>query len=154
MRRTDREVTDAAQIREIIHACRCCRVGFYDHGEIYIVPLNFGYCCENGQYTLYFHSAREGRKIDLLQEKPAVGFEMDTGHALHTADKACGHSAAFQSVIGNGTAQIVTDSDEKIKGLSLLMQHETGRTDWDFPNAEAVAVFKITVTHLSCKAHA
>ena len=152
MRRKDREVTDAAQIREIIAACRCCRVGFCENGGIYIVPLNFGFCCEDGQYTFYFHSAKEGRKIGLLREKPSVGFEMDTGYVLHTADTACGHSAAYQSIIGTGTAEIVTDAAEKRKGLSLLMLHETGRKDWDYPAADTVTVFKITVHELSCKA--
>ena len=43
MRRKDREVTDSQKIREIILSCRCCRLGFYDNGEVYIVPLDFGY---------------------------------------------------------------------------------------------------------------
>ena len=155
MRRTDREITDAAVIRDVIERCRCCRVGFNDCGAVYIVPLDFGYCCENGQYTFYFHSAKEGRKITLLQSAPQVGFEMDTGHVLHTAETACGHAAAFQSIIGTGKAELVTDPEEKLRGLSLLMLHETGKSDWDFPQkeADAVAVFRITVTELSCKIH-
>ena len=40
MRRKDREVTDSQKIREIILSCRCCRLGFYDNGEVYIVPLD------------------------------------------------------------------------------------------------------------------
>ena len=39
MRRKDREVTDSQKIREIILSCRCCRLGFYDNGQVYIVPL-------------------------------------------------------------------------------------------------------------------
>lgn len=155
MRRKDREITDTAKIAEIIAACRCCRIGFHDGGAVYIVPLNYGWCCENGQYTLYFHSASEGRKISLLKTAPTVGFEMDTGYVLHTAETACGHSAAFQSIIGTGTAEIVTDPAEKRRGLSLLMVHETGRADWEFPESSLapVTVFRISVTELSCKEH-
>lgn len=43
MRRKDREVTDEAKIDEIISRCNCCRIGFNDSGEVYIVPLNFGF---------------------------------------------------------------------------------------------------------------
>ena len=43
MRRKDREITDEAKIDEIISRCNCCRIGFNDSGEVYIVPLNFGY---------------------------------------------------------------------------------------------------------------
>ena len=66
MRRKDREVTDAFKIEEIIAGCHCCRLGFNDDGEIYILPLNFGWEKQGGGYVLYFHGAREGRKIDLI----------------------------------------------------------------------------------------
>ena len=49
MRRTDREITDAEKITQIIQTCHCCRLGFCDNGAVYIVPLNFGYAEENGK---------------------------------------------------------------------------------------------------------
>lgn len=156
MRRKDREITDNRIIEDIMDRCTCCRIGFCDQGQVYIVPLNFGYRKQEDRYTLYFHGAREGRKIDLLQEKPQVGFEMDTNYQLREADNACGHSARFQSIIGNGRAQLVTDPEEKLEGLRLLMAHNTGKAEWQFDDRmmEAVAVFKIDVTELSCKEHA
>ena len=63
MRRKDREVTDAGKIREAIEASHCCRLGFYDEGEVYIVPMNFGYTEEEEKRIFYFHSAKEGRKV-------------------------------------------------------------------------------------------
>ena len=59
MRRKDREVTDSQKIREIILSCRCCRLGFYDNGQVYIVPLDFGYYENNGRHVFYFHGAKE-----------------------------------------------------------------------------------------------
>ena len=49
MRRKDREVTDEARIDEIISRCTCCRIGFNDSGEVYIVPLNFGYVTRSSE---------------------------------------------------------------------------------------------------------
>ena len=71
MRRKDREVKDYPEIIKIIDACDCCRLGFVDDKEGYIVPLNFGYETNGSDLTLYFHSAKEGRKIEMLlrQEK-------------------------------------------------------------------------------------
>lgn len=43
MRRKDREILETEQIEKVIHSCHCCRIGFYDNGSIYIVPLNFRY---------------------------------------------------------------------------------------------------------------
>ena len=59
MRRKDREVTDNARIDEIITRCSCCRVGFNDGGEVYIVPMNFGFVKRGEKRVLYFHSAKE-----------------------------------------------------------------------------------------------
>lgn len=126
MRRKDREITDPKKIREIIDRCYCCRIGFCDQGEVYIVPLNFGYEEADGVVRFYFHGAKEGRKIGLIREVPEVGFELDTGYQLHRADMACGYSAVFQSVIGNGHIRIVEDLEEKKKGLALLMEHLAG----------------------------
>lgn len=155
MRRKDREITDSLKIADIISRCTCCRIGFNDDGGVYIVPLNFGYEVRDNTYVLYFHGAKEGRKLDLIRKNPQVGFEMDTDYALNEADIACGYSARFQSIIGNGVVSMVSEPEEKRLGLSLLMEHNTGKRDWDFNDKKlnAVAVFKLTVTKMSCKEH-
>ena len=155
MRREDREVTDPKRIADVISRCSCCRIGFYDDGEVYIVPLNFGYEIKDDTYILYFHGAKEGRKIDLIQKNPHVGFEMDTDYALNEADMACGYSARFQSIIGNGIVNIVSELEEKKRGLSLLMEHNTGKREWNFDEKmlNAVAIFKLVVSKMSCKEH-
>ena len=155
MRRKDREVTDLMKIESIISRCTCCRIGFYDDGEVYIVPLNFGYVAKDDTYIFYFHGAKEGRKIELIKKNPVVGFEMDTNYALHEGDLACGYSARFQSIIGNGVVSIVSEINEKKLGLSLLMEHNTGKRNWDFDEkrVNSVTVFKLEVTKMSCKEH-
>ena len=78
---------------------------------------------------------------------------MDTDYVLKEADTACGYSARFQSVIGTGIVSIVSEIDEKKLGLSLLMEHNAGKQSWSFDEKmmNAVAVFKLEVTKLSCK---
>lgn len=153
MRRKDREVTDEKHIAEIIHRCHCCRVGFYDNGSVYIVPMNFG--CEKNEsgYAFYFHGAKEGRKYELIRKSPDVGFELDTGYELREADTACGCSARYQSIIGTGNIAPVTDADEKIKALNLIMKHNTQKSGWTFDNRQldAVCVYKLNIREISCK---
>lgn len=153
MRRKDREITDRSKIEDIIFSCHSCRIGFQDNGQVYIVPLNFGYVMENSQYTFYFHSAKEGRKIDLIRKSPYVGFELDTNYQIKEADVACQYSARFQSIIGNGRVSIVDDSDEKKKGLLAIMKHNTGKDSWEFTEGmlNAVCVFKLVAETVSCK---
>ena len=102
MRRKERQVTDKKRLEQIIEACHCIRVGFFSEGQVYIVPVNFGYVFEDEKYTFYFHSAKEGRKMELIKSNPTVGFEMDTGYELKMAASACGHTAYFQSIVGQG----------------------------------------------------
>lgn len=155
MRRKDREVTDENKIEEIMSKCHCCRLGLNDNGEVYIVPLNFGFVKEEGKFTLYFHGAKEGRKIDIISKNPEVGFEMDRNYELITGDTACNYSAHYQSIIGNGTVSFVEDKTEKVKGLNAVMKQTTGKSDWIFNDKmlNAVCVYKLDVNKLSCKEH-
>lgn len=155
MRRKDREITDRIKISEIIKACHCCRLGFNDGGNVYIVPLNFGYEKDGENYTFYFHSAPEGRKIDLIKTGCSVGFEMDVNYSLNEATDACGYSAKFQSIIGSGKVSLIYDKSQKIHALQSIMHHYTGKSDWNFPDSvlENTAAFKLEVCELSCKEH-
>ena len=121
----------------------------------YIVPLNFGYQRQGERLTLYFHSALEGRKLDLIRRCQIVGFEMDTGHQLHRGTAACNCSFGFQSVIGTGHAALVEDPAEKERALQLLMLHQTGDAHWPIPPqaVNKVAVIRLTVEEISCKRH-
>lgn len=155
MRRKDREITDADKINEIILSCECMRIGFNDDGQVYIVPLNYGYLREDDKYTFYFHSAKEGRKVDLINKNPYVGFEMDTNIKINEADIACEYSARFQSIIGNGYVSVVDDFEEKRKGLLAIMKQYTGKDVWQFTDEaiNSVCVFKMVAEKLSCKEH-
>lgn len=158
MRRKDREVTDPMKIEDVISRCSCCRIGFYDEGEVYIVPLSFGYEKRESGYIFYFHGAKAGRKVDLIHKNPKVGFEMDTDSRVYTtkgSDIACSYTTRFQSIIGNGIMSIVSESAEKRLGLSLLVEHNAGKQEWTFDEkmVDAVAVFKLEVTKMSCKIH-
>ncbi len=155
MRRKEREMPDPEIIDRIIRGCDCCRLALADGDRPYIVPLNFGYLHERDTRIFYFHSAHEGRKIDLIRQNRAAGFELDADHRLHTGQNACGYTYGFASVIGDGTVSIVESGPEKIRALRLLMEHYTHKPDWEFDEkaVSAVAIIKLTVESLCCKVH-
>lgn len=154
MRRKDREVTDINELLAIIQECRICHLGMQDDKGIYIVPLNYGFEYVDNQLNLYFHSAKVGRKIDALKLNPNVCIEMDCDHRLIEGEKACDYSFGFKSVIGNGQASFVENYDEKLKGLQLLMHHETMKEfEFDTKMVNMVTVMKVVVQEFTGKYH-
>ncbi|EOS66127.1 hypothetical protein C816_01982 [Oscillibacter sp. 1-3] len=153
MRRKDREVTEPGKIREIIAACDCCRLGLCEDGRAYIVPLDFGFTERDGHYTFYFHSAKNGRKIDLIRESGWASFEMDTGHQVVSDEIACEYTARFRCVMGGGPAALLETAEEKRAGLTALMEHAAGPGPWTFGDAmvDAAAVIRLEAEELSCK---
>lgn len=155
MRRKDREITEAAEIKRILDACKVCRLGFADEEGVYIVPMNYGYCFEDGRLILYFHGAKIGRKMDLVRKEPSVGIEMDCGHELVEGKLACQYSYHYASIIGRGKAAEVVEPEEKLKALGLIMKHQTGKEFDEFetnPKLEkAVAIIRVEVEEYSCK---
>ena len=149
MRKANREVKDRAGIVSIIEASEVCRIGMYAAGEVYIVPMNFGYdMAEDGTLTLYFHCANEGRKLDMIAVNPDVGFEMDTGHVLVKSPdgRACDYSMKYSSIIGNGRIEIVTPPEEKLHALTRLMQHYSGGDSYHLDEAMIASTTALRLT--------
>lgn len=153
MRKANREVTDPAELDEILRSATVMRLGLCVDDVPYVVPLNFGY--EPGR--IYFHSAREGRKLDMIARNEKVCFEAEGGYDLISADKPCDYWTRFRSVIGWGRARIVTDPDERLHGFKVLMRHVAGRecTDQDFPakHADLAHIVAIDIERMTGKKH-
>ncbi|MDR1932637.1 MAG: pyridoxamine 5'-phosphate oxidase family protein [Spirochaetales bacterium] len=153
MRRKDREIESPEEKLRILDGCTVCRLAMADNNEPYIVPLNFGYTYKDEVLTLYFHSAREGKKIDIMKKNARVCFEMDGGHSLVEADTACGYGYAYESVTGSGSVVFIEDPAEKAFGLNMLMKRQTGKGDFAFPESAlaGLAVYKVVASSFTGK---
>ncbi len=150
MRRKDKLVTEPKILHEVINKAEVCRLGLVDGLKPYIVPLSFGF---DGTH-IYFHSATEGRKIDILRKHTRVCVKFEQDIALLKGKKACNYGFRYLTVICHGTAELVEDADEKRYALNQLMKHyEPERSSHPFNEQElsAVAVFKITVEEMTGK---
>ena len=154
MRRKDREVTDPKEIEAILEEAKILHLGLNDGECPYVVPLHYGYEFEEGQLTLWMHCAKEGHKLDLIRMDPRVCAEIDCRvEAVSGGDVPCKYGSRFASVIGRGTAEIVDNEEEKIRGLQILMKHQTGRDFAFSPEmAAGVEVIRVRIAELSAKA--
>jgi len=122
MRRKDREVADFDEIIGILEKCPVGHLALADGDKAYAVPLNFAWRVQDGKMTVYFHCAKEGRKIDLLRKNPNACFEADCSFSLVKGSSACRWSALYESVIGEGRAALLEEPEEKKEALDLLMK--------------------------------
>lgn len=153
MRRMDREVFDIEEMKSILNNADTCHVAMVDDGEPYIVALNYGFIWTDKNPILYFHCAKEGRKLDVLRKKPEVCFTIDCDHELVRGNEACQWGMKYRSIVGTGSVGFIQTSEEKKRGLDLLMAHYGASDAGEY--AEAVfnrtEILKLTVKTLSCK---
>jgi nitroimidazol reductase NimA-like FMN-containing flavoprotein (pyridoxamine 5'-phosphate oxidase superfamily) len=148
MRQGDREIIDPEELERVILSAEVCRLGMVDGDEPYVVPMNFGY----RPGVLYFHSAREGRKLEVLRRNPRVCFELETDVRLVPGEKACQWTSHFRSVIGWGKASVITDERGVEEGLQALMDHYSpGRHEFDPGPLGLTAVIRLDVERMSGK---
>ena len=121
MRRKDREVTDQKEIFDILNRCDTVRIAMQGEKYPYVVPVSFGAEMQDGKPVIYFHCARQGLKVDLLKEHPAVCVEGDIFLKIETTDH--GITTRYESVIGFGKCRFLTDSEEILHGLKVLTEH-------------------------------
>lgn len=148
MRLGKREITRKTEIEDVLKQAKVCRLAISDKNAPYIVPMNFGY--RDG--VLYFHSAGEGRKIDLIRRHPKVCFEVDELIRLKKTKQACGWGAEYKSVIGEGTIRFLVSKEEKKKGLDIIMAHYSDRS-FDYPDEtlDQTAVLALVIDRMTGK---
>jgi nitroimidazol reductase NimA-like FMN-containing flavoprotein (pyridoxamine 5'-phosphate oxidase superfamily) len=148
MRRFEQEIQDMDEIEEIIRKAQVCRLAMSVADHPYIVPLCFGY--QPG--VLYFHSAGEGKKLDMLEENQNVCFEFDVDVELLKADEACDFGMNYRSVIGFGKAQILEDDEAKRRGFDAIMrQYSDGSYSYPDSEVKGTTIIRVDIQSMTGK---
>ena len=149
MRRKDKEIQDRREIDEIIEKAPLCRLGLCCDNVPYVVPVSFGYRGD----CLYFHSAKQGKKMDMIRANPRVCFEIDMGVEAIEADQPCDWGMKYASVIGFGRAAVLEDPEEKEQGLNVIMEHYSPRSLQPYAESvlERTAVVRVQVEEMTGK---
>ncbi len=145
MRRKEKQITDSNELKTIIRNSDTCRLAMSYRDRPYVVPLSFGY--DNN--TLYFHSAKEGKKIDILKNNPHICFEFDIKHHLVKGDNACNWGMEYSSIIGFGEVEFIEDIDKKTKALNNIMnQYSNKKWEYETSMLNKTTVFKVNITEM------
>lgn len=151
MRRKEREITEKSEIFDVLARCDTVRIGMQGERFPYVVPVSFGMEVVDGKAIVYFHCAKEGRKLDLLRAHPDVCVEGDI--FIKTEKMAHGITARYESVIGFGRCGFLEAEGEIKRALQLLNDHY-GYPDYALENCKAlshVLVGKIVLEEITGK---
>ena len=161
MRLAKREVKDIEALRAIVEACDVMHIGAADEEGMFIVPVNFGYEWEDcpgasdarPRLTLYIHSAAKGRKAEAFSRGCDVACEMDCDGGTIEGDYSFADSRAYRSIMGTGRIRPVEDAAEKLRALSLIMEHAAPGTPCEFAETavDRVVVFRVDVREFTGK---
>ena len=145
-------VTDPDQILHILDTGKVLHLGLAVNNEPYVVPMNYGYCLENGKLVLYLHSAVRGKKLDMIRANPRVFFEIDCDLMPFEGRVPCQYGLVYSSLMGRGTAVLVDDVEEKKQAMTILMKTQTGK-DFTFEDrlVTIVSVIRIDVEEYTAK---
>jgi nitroimidazol reductase NimA-like FMN-containing flavoprotein (pyridoxamine 5'-phosphate oxidase superfamily) len=149
MRRKDKEISNPSDLEMILHKAQVCRIGLIDGDIPYIVPVHYGFNDGN----LYIHAAEEGKKIDLIKINPKVCFEVELDHKIVNTGIPCNWSTTYKSIIGYGTASLLTNIEEKKAALKILVNHYEPSTVYNFSNKmiKSVVIIKISIDNMTGK---
>ena len=154
MRRREKEIQNREVLEELLRNAPVCRLGLApgldtpDTSYPYVVPVHF----VHAEGRIYIHSARKGRKIEMLKSNPRVCVEIDEFIWLKSADKACDYGTRFRSLMAFGRARIVEEAEDKLRALQMLMEKYSGRSfDFSQRSIEGVAIIEIRIEELTGK---
>ena len=120
-----------------------------DENYPYAVPINYAY--EGGR--IYFHSAKDGHKIDALKNNPKASFCVVDKHEVIAEE----FTSYYTSVIAFGKMRIA-EGEEKIHGLNLLAEKYSPNESDEHRDKEiygklnALVVPVLEIEHLTGKA--
>jgi hypothetical protein len=152
MRKEKKEIRNRAVIDKLLNTCPVGRLGTLGKdGSPRIKPLNFVYL----DGTIYFHSAKEGEKIDDISRDDRVVFEIDEPMGYVKGDiNPCSARFLYQSIMVKGKAVVVDDVAERLLALRSLMekyQPEGGYGEFLPEKLAITAVVRIDIEEISGK---
>jgi uncharacterized protein len=148
MRRKDRQMLDADALN-ILKKGEYGMLATSDKQNLpYVVPMSYVYV----DNCIYLHCATEGQKLDNIVENPKVSFCVVGDTKVIPED----FGTAFESVILFGTAEIVQDMEEKLKGLRALVvkysiDFKVQGEEYIKKDFNLTRVIKINIEHMTGK---
>ncbi len=116
MRRKELEITDPNKLKKILKKAKYVTIALAMDNQPYLVSLSHGYDADNN--CIYFHCAKEGKKIDYLKSNNLVWGQalLDGGYQ----EDECNHF--FATAQFRGKVTFLKDGKEKRKAAECMIK--------------------------------
>ena len=116
MRRKDLEITDTNVLKKILKSAKYVTIALAKDKQAYLVSLSHGY--DESRNCIYFHCAKEGKKIDYLKSNNLVWGQavLDGGYQ----ESECDHF--FASVQFQGKVTFLKNVKEKQQAAECMIK--------------------------------
>jgi nitroimidazol reductase NimA-like FMN-containing flavoprotein (pyridoxamine 5'-phosphate oxidase superfamily) len=150
LRRRDKEITDGRLLKKILKTAKYVTIAFSMNDEPYLVSLSHGY--DEKQNCLYFHCAREGKKLQYLRSNNTVWGQALLDHGYSEGE--CTH--LYASVHFSGRVTLLENLDEKRQALACMIRQinknpEALTADLRPERLQSTIVGRIDLTYMSGK---
>ena len=150
----DRQIDDEAEIAAILKQAPFGTLAFVDGNRPYLVAMNYGFSTDgSGGLRLYFHGAAEGLKFEIIGKNPYVCFQAVSEARIETSDEPCGWTCRYRSVVVRGPLTLISDPEEKRRGLDALMLQYCWKGETGYPDSmlERTAVLRLDAESVTGK---
>ena len=110
---------DQETVYSILDAGLICHVGFAMEGQPFVIPTAYGRL----DNRLFIHGSPVSRMLTSLQQGIGVCVTVTLLDGLVLARSAMHHSMNYRSVVLFGTAELVSEQEEKVKALYAFTEH-------------------------------
>lgn len=110
---------DRETIYQILDEALICHVGFVEHGQPFVIPINFARIDD----TIVLHGAVASRLLKHVEAEHPICVEVTIVDGLVLARSVFHHSVNYRSVVLFGTGSAVEDEQEKLAALEAVSEH-------------------------------
>jgi nitroimidazol reductase NimA-like FMN-containing flavoprotein (pyridoxamine 5'-phosphate oxidase superfamily) len=151
VRRKDREITDAAVLKNVLKSTKYVTIALCIGDEPYLVSLSHGY--DETCNCLYFHCADEGKKLMYLKANSKVWGQAVLDYGV---TDECDY--AYKSVHFKGTISLINDLTEKQHAMEVLVRQLSATPEEKLAKIKPeklarTTMGKIDITYMTGKQH-
>ena len=151
VRRKEREITDAAELRMVLKTTKYVTIALCMDGEPYLVSLSHGF--DEAKNCLYFHCAPEGKKLIYAKANPHVW-----GQAILDFGVTDECDYAYTSIHFQGILSLINDPVEKQHAMEILVRQVSSHPEEKLAKIKPEKLAKTTmgridIAYLTGKKH-